>query len=77
MQAEYLQVSRLAIRNNRKMICVVWGQETHLVINEGSEGEVVKQIGKEPPHISVSIFPQTLVIEAVHLRDLSRFVVSP
>jgi hypothetical protein len=48
-----------------------------LVINEGSEGEVVKQIGEEPPNISVSIFPQALVIEAVHLRDLSRFVVSP
>lgn len=49
---------------------------THLVINEGGEGQVVKQVGKESPHISVAVFSQAFIVEAVHLGDLPRLVVS-
>lgn len=53
------------------------GAQTHLVIDEGGEGEEIEQVGEEPPHVSVSVFAETLVVEAVDLCNLSRLVVSP
>lgn len=47
-----------------------------LVVDEGGEREVVEQVGEILPHIRVSVLPQALVVETVHLRNLSRFVVS-
>jgi hypothetical protein len=47
------------------------GWETYLVIDEGSKGKEVKQIGEEAPHVGVSIFSQAFIVESVHLRDLS------
>jgi len=50
---------------------------TDLVLDEGSEGEVVEQIGEVPPNISVSVLPQAFIVETVDLGDLARFVVAP
>lgn len=47
-----------------------------LAIYDGGEGEEVKEICIIPPHIGVSVLPQTLVVKAVNLCNLSRFVVS-
>lgn len=47
-----------------------------LVLNESSEGEVVKEVGEVFPHVGVAVFAQALVVEAVHLGDLAGFVVS-
>ncbi len=47
-----------------------------LVVDEGCEGKVVKEIGEVFPHVCITIFAQTFVIETVDLRDLAGFVVS-
>ena len=47
-----------------------------MVFDEGSEGEVVEKVGEESPHVCVAVLPEALVVEAVHLRDLPRFMVS-
>ena len=47
-----------------------------MVFDEGSEGEVVEKVGEESPHVCVAVLPEALVVEAVHLRDLPRFVVA-
>ena len=52
-------------------------QTENLVVDEGSQGEVVKEIGEGFPNIRVAIFPQTFVIEAVDLCYLTGFVVAP
>ena len=49
---------------------------THLVLDEGSEGEVVEEVGEVSPYIGVSVLAETFVVEPVHLRDLPRFVIS-
>ena len=38
--------------------------------------KVVEQISEVLPHVGVAIFAQAFVIEAVHLSDLTRFVIS-
>jgi hypothetical protein len=49
---------------------------THLVLNEGCEGEIIEEIGEVSPDVGVSVLSQTLVVEAVNLSDLTRFVVA-
>lgn len=51
-------------------------KSTYLVIDEGSKGQVIEQVGEKPPHIGVAVLPETLVVESIHLRDLSRLVIS-
>jgi hypothetical protein len=47
-----------------------------LVFDESSEGKVVEEVGEVFPHISVAIFAEAFVIEAVDLCDLSGLVVA-
>ncbi len=47
-----------------------------LVVNQGCERQVVKEIGKVFPHVRVAVFAQALVVEAVDLGDLARFMVA-
>ena len=51
-------------------------QVSHLSVYQGSERQVVKQICEVLPNIGVAILPETFVVEAVHLCDLSRLMVS-
>ena len=51
-------------------------QAEDLILDESREGEVVKQVGKVFPDISISILAQTFIIKAVNLGNLARFVVS-
>jgi hypothetical protein len=51
-------------------------KSTHLVLNESGEGEIIEEIGEVSPDVGVSVLSQTLVIEAVNLSDLARFVVA-
>jgi len=46
------------------------------ILNDGAEGEVVKDFRAVPPHIHRTVFPQAFVVESVHLSDLSTFVIS-
>ena len=47
-----------------------------LIVDERGEREKVEEIGKELPHIGIPIFAETLIVEAVDLRDLTRLVVA-
>lgn len=47
-----------------------------LIFDEGGEREEIEEIGEVFPNIGVAILAQTLVVEAVDLRNLARFVVA-
>ena len=46
------------------------------VLHHRRQGEEVEQVGEESPDLGTAVLPQTLVIEPVHLGDLSALVVS-
>ena len=48
-----------------------------LVVDEGRQGEKVEEVGEAFPDAGVAVLPEALVVEAVHLRDLTRLVVAP
>jgi len=48
----------------------------YLIIDERGEREEVEQVGEVPPYVGVAVFAQTLVVEAVDLRNLPRLVVT-
>lgn len=48
----------------------------NLVFDQSCKRKVVEKIGKVLPNVCISVFSQTLVIEAVNLRDLPRLMVS-
>ena len=48
----------------------------HVAVNNGGEDQEVEDLAACFPHGSIAIFLLALLIEAIHLRDLSRFVVS-
>ena len=41
-----------------------------VIIDNGRQGEVVKNFGAVPPHIHAAILPQAFVVEAVDLTNL-------
>ena len=47
-----------------------------LVVDEGSEWEVIEEISEEFPDVGIAILAQALIVEAIDLCDLSRFVVA-
>lgn len=46
------------------------------LLDDSSEGQVIEEIREVLPHVSISVLAQALVVEAVHLGDLARFVVA-
>ena len=47
-----------------------------LVVDQGGKGQVVKQVCKVFPNIGVAVLAEALVVEAVYLGNLTRFVVT-
>ena len=47
-----------------------------LAVDDGGEGEIVEYLCAISPDRDTAVLPETLVIEAVHLGDLSALVVS-
>ena len=47
-----------------------------LPIDEGRQGQVVKEVGKVLPDVGVAVLAEALVVEAVDLGDLAGFVVA-
>lgn len=47
-----------------------------LVVNDGREGQVVENLRAVAPHVHTAILAQTLIVEPIHLRDLSTLVVA-
>jgi len=38
---------------------------SNLTLNKGSQRQIIKQVGKKFPDISISIFSQTFIVEAI------------
>ena len=49
----------------------------YFAIDNGREREVIKYFRTVPPHGHTVVLSKTLVVEAVHLRDLAGLVVAP
>jgi len=49
---------------------------TYLAVNKCSEREVVKEISKVFPDVRIAVLAQTLVVEAIDLRNLATLVVA-
>ena len=48
----------------------------YLRVDESGEWQIVEQVGEILPHVGVAVLAQALVVEAVHLCDLTRLVVA-
>lgn len=57
-----------------------WGETTveaeDLIVDERGEGEVIEEVGEVFPNIRIAIFSKALIVEAVDLCDLTRFVIA-
>lgn len=51
-------------------------QAEDLPVDERRQRQVVEQVREELPNVRVAVLSQALVVEAVDLSDLSRFVVA-
>lgn len=51
-------------------------QTEDLVVDQGSERQVVEKVCEVFPHIGVAVLAETLVVKAVHLGDLTGLVVA-
>jgi hypothetical protein len=47
-----------------------------LIFDQGGERKEVEKVGEVLPHVRISVLSETLVIEAIDLSDLTRFVVA-
>lgn len=58
-----------------------WAEATvyteYAAIDDGAEGEVVEHVAAVTPYVDGSVLAQTLVVEPIHLCDLSALVVAP
>ncbi len=59
----------------KQKICItgmrVCARDTHLILDESSEREEIEEIGKIFPYISIAIFAQAFIVEAVDLCNLT------
>ena len=47
-----------------------------LALNDGSDSEIIEDLGAVFPWVSVSVLSNGLIVESVHCCDLSSFVIS-
>jgi hypothetical protein len=40
-------------------------QAENLVVNDGSEGQIVKEFGEDLPHVRISVLSEALVVETI------------
>ena len=48
----------------------------NFVVNDGCEGQVVKDLCAVAPHVDGAVLAKTFIVETVHLSDLSRLVIA-
>jgi len=57
-----------------------WGKTSvkteDLVVNEGSEREIIEEVCEVLPYIGIAVFSKALIVEAIDLSDLAGLVVS-
>ena len=47
-----------------------------LIVDDGGQAEVVEDLRAVAPHVHAAVLLQTLVVEAIHLRNLAGLVVT-
>jgi ActR/RegA family two-component response regulator len=52
-------------------------QAEDLVLNDGCEWQIIEELRELFPHVGVAVLAKALIIEAVHLGDLSALVITP
>jgi len=70
-----------AVQRTDVIECVDTGRQTSvetedLVIDESGQGEIIEEVGEKLPDIRIAIFTEALVVETIHLCDLSGLVVA-
>jgi hypothetical protein len=45
-----------------------WGAVQYLVLDQGSDREIVEQVGEDLPHLSTAKLAQTLIIKTISAR---------
>jgi hypothetical protein len=57
-----------------------WGETSveaeDLVVDKGSEGEVIEKVCEVFPYVGVTVLSETLVVKSIDLSDLAGFVVA-
>lgn len=48
----------------------------NFVVDDSRQAQVVEDLRTVSPHVHRPVFPQTLIVETVHLSDLTGFVVA-
>lgn len=48
----------------------------NLIVDQGSEREVVEEVGEILPHVGVAILSETFIVKAINLSNLTGLVVS-
>ena len=51
-------------------------QTEDLVVDQSGEGEIVKEVCEELPHVCVAVLSEAFIVEAIDLCDLARLVVA-
>jgi hypothetical protein len=51
-------------------------QAEDLVVDERRKGQVVEEVGEVFPHVGIAVLAEALIVEAIHLCDLTRLVVA-
>ena len=51
-------------------------QTEDLVVNQSGERKIVEEVGEELPHVRIAVLSEAFIVEAVHLCDLTRLVVT-
>ena len=51
-------------------------QTEDLVVDEGGKRKIIEQICEVFPDVGVTVLPEALVVEAVHLGDLAGLVIA-
>ena len=64
MQVSYMQYPQEVTRR------------THLVINKRCQGKEIEEVSEEPPDVGIAVFAQALVVEPIHLGNLTGFVIA-
>lgn len=57
-----------------------WGkaamESKNLIFDDRCEGQIVEEISKELPDISVAVFSHALIVKTIHLGDLPTLVIA-
>ena len=51
-------------------------QTENRILDNGGKRQVIEELSEAFPHVRISVFPQTLIVEAINLGDLPALMIS-